>query len=232
MSKEKPLSSRQENILQFIWVYNGENGSAPSIREIGKATDISSTSVVNYNLKRLTDLGYLVRKKMVARGVQLTEMARAKFEPVEPIVEKIAELVANLFRVPLLGRITAGEPIEVNDNAFQTYDEDDSISIAADMLPSRTDDIFALRVDGYSMIGDMINDGDIVIMEKAERADDGTMVAAWVEGEGTTLKRIFSEPKTNKIRLQPSNPTMEPIFAPVNDVRVQGKVLMVLRHTT
>lgn len=230
MSKEKPLSTRQQNILQFIWEYNDENGSAPSIREIGKATDISSTSVVNYNLKRLTDLGYLVRKQMVARGLQLTDMARAMLNP-EPIVEKIDELVASLFRVPLLGSIVAGEPIEVNDNAFQTYDEDDSISIAADMLPSRTDDIFALRVDGYSMIGDMINDGDIVIMEKAERADDGTMVAAWVEGEGTTLKRIFSEPKLDRIRLQPSNPTMEPIFAPVQDVRVQGRVLMVLRQT-
>ncbi len=231
MSKEKPLSTRQQNILQFIWDYNGENGSAPSIREIGEATNISSTSVVNYNLKRLTELGYLLRKQMVARGLQLTDMARAMFEP-KPIVEKIDELVASLFRVPLLGRITAGEPIEVNDNAFQTYDDDDSISIAADMLPSRTDDIFALRVDGYSMIGDMINDGDIVIMEKAERADDGTMVAAWVEGEGTTLKRIFSEPKTNEIRLQPSNPTMKPIFADVEDVRVQGRVLMVLRETT
>ncbi len=231
MSKEKPLSTRQQNILQFIWDYNGENGSAPSIREIGEATNISSTSVVNYNLKRLTELGYLLRKQMVARGLQLTDMARAMFEP-KPIVEKIDELVSSLFRVPLLGRITAGEPIEVNDNAFQTYDDDDSISIAADMLPSRTDDIFALRVDGYSMIGDMINDGDIVIMEKAERADDGTMVAAWVEGEGTTLKRIFSEPKTNEIRLQPSNPTMKPIFADVEDVRVQGRVLMVLRETT
>jgi len=230
MSNEKPLSTRQQNILQFIWEYNDENGSAPSIREIGKATDISSTSVVNYNLKRLTDLGYLVRKQMVARGLQLTDMARAMLNP-EPVIEKIDELVASLFRVPLLGSIVAGEPIEVNDNAFQTYDEDDSISIAADMLPSRTDDIFALRVDGYSMIGDMINDGDIVIMEKAERADDGTMVAAWVEGEGTTLKRIFSEPKLDRIRLQPSNPTMEPIFAPVQDVRVQGRVLMVLRQT-
>jgi len=230
MSNEKPLSTRQQNILQFIWEYNGENASAPSIREIGKATDISSTSVVNYNLTRLTDRGYLVRKQMVARGLQLTDMARALFEPAEPVIEKIDELVAGLFRVPLVGNITAGELID-NSSDFQSYDDDDSISISTDMLPSRTDDIFALRVDGNSMIGDMINNGDIVIMEKAEDAADGTMVAAWVEGEGTTLKRIYREPKMKKIRLQPSNPTMDPIFAPVEDVQVQGRVLMVLRQT-
>ena len=229
MSKDKPLSTRQQNILQFIWEYNDENGNAPSIREIGKATSISSTSVVNYNLKRLTDLGYLVRKKMVARGLQLTEMARAMFEP-KPIVEKIDALVANLFRVPLRGRITAGELID-NSSDFEIYDEDDSIPIATDMLPSRTDDIFALRVDGDSMIGDMINDGDIVIMEKTEDVADGKMAAVWVEDDGTTLKRIYREPKTNEIRLQPSNPTMAAIMKPVNDVRVQGKVLMVLRQT-
>jgi repressor LexA len=230
MSKEKPLSTRQQNILRFIWEYNDENDSAPSIREIGEATDITSTSVVNYNLKRLTDLGYLIRKQMVARGLQLTDLARAMFET-KPVMGKIDELVASLFRVPLLGNIRAGEPIDINDSSFQTYDDDDSIGISTDMLPRNTDDIFALRVDGNSMIDDMINDGDIVIMEKAERADDGTMVAAWVEGEGTTLKRIYGEPKTNKVRLQPANPLYDPIIAPVEDVRVQGRVLMVLRQT-
>ena len=230
MNKEKPLSTRQQNILRFIWEYNDENDSAPSIREIGEATDITSTSVVNYNLKRLTDLGYLIRKQMVARGLQLTDMARAMFET-KPVINKIDELVASLFRVPMLGNIRAGDPIDLNDNAFQTYDDDDSVGISTDMLPSNTDDIYALRVDGDSMIDDMINDGDIVIMEKAERADDGTMVAAWVEGEGTTLKRIYGEPKTNQVRLQPANPLFEPIIAPVEDVRVQGRVLMVLRQT-
>lgn len=230
MSKEKPLSTRQQNILRFIWEYNDENDSAPSIREIGEATDITSTSVVNYNLKRLTDLGYLIRKQMVARGLQLTDLARAMFET-KPAKEKIDDLVASLFRVPLLGNIVAGEPIEISDSSFQTYDEDDCVGISTDMLPNKTDDIFALRVNGHSMINDMINDGDIVIMEKAERADDGTMVAAWVEGEGTTLKRIYGEPKTNSVRLQPANPSFEPIIAPVEDVRVQGRVLMVLRQT-
>lgn len=230
MSKDKPLSTRQQNILRFIWEYNDENDSAPSIREIGEATDITSTSVVNYNLRRLTDLGYLIRKQMVARGLQLTDIARAMFE-VKPAIAKIDELVASLFRVPLLGNITAGELIEINDNSFQTYDDDDSIGISTDMLPRKTDGIFALRVDGNSMINDMINDGDIVVMEKTEQADDGTMVAAWVEGEGTTLKRIYREPKTNQVRLQPANPLYDPIFAPVEDVRVQGRVLMVLRQT-
>lgn len=230
MSKDKPLSTRQQNILRFIWEYNDENDSAPSIREIGLATDITSTSVVNYNLKRLTDLGYLIRKQMVARGLQLTDLARAMFET-KPAKDKIDDLVASLFRVPLLGNIVAGEPIEISDSSFQTYDEDDCVGISTDMLPRNTDDIYALRVDGNSMIDDMINDGDIVIMEKAERADDGTMVAAWVEGQGTTLKRIYGEPKTNKVRLQPANPLYEPIIAPVEDVRVQGRVLMVLRQT-
>ncbi len=225
--KKKSLSKRQNAILRFIYEYTDENGSSPSIREIGIATKISSTSVVNYNLKRLVEYGYLVRKKMVARGIQLTDRTQAMFAP-----KQVDTFVSTLFRVPLLGNIVAGEPISITDNAFQTYDEDDSIGVAADMLPKRTDDIFALKVDGYSMVGDMINDGDIVILEKTEQPpDDGTMVAAWVDGEGTTLKRIYREPKQNRIRLQPSNPTMEPIYAAVEDVQVQGRVLMVLRQT-
>ncbi len=228
MSKKKPLSERQVAILRFIYEYNDENKNSPSIREIGEATKISSTSVVNYNLKRLVEYGYLVRKKMVARGIQITEMTQAMFKP-----EQIGDLVASLFRVPLLGNIVAGEPISISDSDFQTYDDDDSIGVSTEMLPSRTDDIFALKVDGYSMVGDMINDGDIVILEKTDQPpDDGRMVAAWVEGEGTTLKRIYREPKLNQVRLQPSNPTMDAIYAPVENVQVQGRVLMVVRQTT
>ncbi len=226
MSKQKSLSKRQREILHFIYEYSDENDNSPSIREIGEETKISSTSVVNYNLKRLVEYGYLVRKKMVARGIKITEKTRVMFEP-----EKIDNLVASLFRVPLLGNIVAGEPISISDSDFQTYDEDDSIGVSTDMLPNRTDDIFALKVDGYSMVGDMINDGDIVILEKAQRADDGTMIAAWVEDEGMTLKRIYSEPTLDRVRLQPSNPAMSPIYAPVGNVQVQGKVLMVLRQT-
>jgi repressor LexA len=98
------------------------------------------------------------------------------------------------------------------------------------MLPGRTDDLFALRVSGDSMIDAMVNDGDIVIMQQATTARDGEMVAVWLEGDDTTtLKYFYLEGK--RIRLQPANPIMEPIYADANKVKVQGKVMMVLRQT-
>ena len=123
----------------------------------------------------------------------------------------------------------AGEPIETGSGDFSVYDEEDAIEVSSAMLKGRVDDLFALRVNGESMIDAMVNDGDIVIMRKAETAKNGDMVAVWLAGDTTTLKYFYYD--GDRIRLQPANPTMQPIYAQPEDVQVQGKVMMVLRQT-
>lgn len=227
MSDEKPLSTRQKNILAFIRHYVLENTRPPTIREIGSAVEISSTSVVNYNLTKLKEKGYLERDAEVSRGLRLTKKASQMYGDA---VHGVSEALARVMRIPLLGNIVAGEPIEVGNNDFSTYDEDDAVELSATMLPGRIDDLFALRVSGDSMIDAMVNDGDIVIMRPEKLPKDGDMVAVWLEGDDTTtLKYIFNEGE--RVRLQPANPTMEPIYVDTEKVQVQGKVMMVLRQS-
>ncbi len=231
MSK-KSLSKRQESILKFISTYSDEHGRPPTIREIGKAVDISSTSVVNYNLTRLEDQGYLRRDPEVSRGIGFTEKAQ---EFLGAVVEKVNEVAGSVVerlgvvKIPLVGQIVAGSPIEVGNGDFSLYDEDAAIEIGSTMIKGRTDDLFALRVSGESMIDAMVNDGDIVVMRQQETAKNGDMVAVWLAGDTTTLKYFYYD--GDRIRLQPANPTMEPIYMRPEDVRVQGKVMMVLRQT-
>jgi repressor LexA len=231
---KKSLSERQKNILAYIQEYVAEFGRPPTIREIGKAVSISSTSVVNYNLTKLKERGMLERDAEVSRGLRLTEKVSAVTgqvrQSVNNAVDKANTAVASMFRVPLIGNIVAGSPIEVgNDGDFSVYDEEDAIELGSSMIPGRHDDLFALRVSGDSMIDAMVNDGDIVIMRKENDARNGDMVAVWLSDDTTTLKYFFHE--GNKVRLQPANPTMEPIYVDREDVQVQGKVMMVLRQT-
>lgn len=227
MSEKKALSERQKNILSFIHEYVQDNTRPPTIREIGKAVDISSTSVVNYNLTKLKEKGFLDRTAEVSRGLRLTTKA---VEIIGEAVNGVSEMLARVMRIPMLGNIVAGEPIETGNNDFSTYDEEDAVELSASMLTGRTDDLFALRVSGDSMIDAMVNDGDIVIMRSEKTARNGEMVAVWLKGDDTTtLKYFYNE--GNRIRLQPANPTMEPIYVDPAKVDVQGKVMMVLRQT-
>jgi repressor LexA len=223
---EKPLSNRQKNILEYIQQYAQSHGRPPTIREIGTAVSISSTSVVNYNLTRLEEMGMLERDADVSRGLRLTEKAAQAYGAVRTAV---AETIASIVRVPLLGNIVASQPIPTVNDGFSVYDEDDAIQISTTMLPGKTDDLFALRVSGDSMIDAMVNDGDIVIMRQDNTARNGDMVAALVGGDTITLKRFYNEGE--RIRLQPANPTMGPIYVDPGEVQVQGKVMMVLRQT-
>ena len=231
---KKSLSERQKNILAYIEEYVAEFGRPPTIREIGGAVNISSTSVVNYNLTKLKERGLLERDAEVSRGLRLTEKVTAATEQVKQSVGKAVEkantAVGSIFRVPLIGNIVAGSPIEVgNDGDFSVYDEEDAIELGSSMIPGRHDDLFALRVSGESMIDAMVNDGDIVIMRKENDARNGDMVAAWLRDGTTTLKYFYRE--NGRIRLQPANPTMDPIYVAPEEVQVQGKVMMVLRQT-
>jgi repressor LexA len=228
--QDKPLSKRQQNILDYIWDYLQAHQRPPTIREIGEATSISSTSVVNYNLERLVERGLLEREAEVSRGLRLSEQAVKLYEAVTAVPLALAEGVSRMLRVPLLGNIVAGEPIEVGNNDFSTYDEEDAVDISANMISGRQDNLFALRVSGESMIDAMVNDGDIVIMRQQETANNGDMVAVWLTPDDTTtLKHFFHE--GDRIRLQPANPTMDPIFVQPEQVQVQGRVMMVLRQT-
>jgi repressor LexA len=172
------LSERQQKILAFIKSFSLENGYPPTIREIGVATDISSTSVVNYNLNALQKEGYIKRDRTVSRGIRLAET-----------LEEL-RAAADLIRVPLWGRIVAGEAIPGPDADFALG----TIELTRDVVPAGND-TFALEVSGDSMIDAFINDGDVVIMQHQETAENGDMVAAWLVNEQeTTLKRYFHEP--------------------------------------
>lgn len=230
---KKGLSERQKNILAYIQEYVAEFGRPPTIREIGSAVNISSTSVVNYNLTKLKERGLLERDAEVSRGLRLTdkvaETTGQARQAVSQAVQKMGTAVSSMFRVPLIGNIVAGSPIEGVNGDFSVYDEEDAIELSSSMLPGRHDDLFALRVSGDSMIDAMVNDGDIVIMRQDNDARNGDMVAVWLSDDTTTLKYFYRE--GNKIRLQPANPTMEPIYVDREEVQVQGKVMMVLRNT-
>jgi repressor LexA len=228
MSDEKPLSKRQKNILNYISRYLQENRRPPTIREIGRAVNISSTSVVNYNLTKLKEKGFLERDAEVSRGLRLTQKGRPEYGAA---VSAVVEAASRLIRVPLLGNIVAGEPIEVGNTDFSTYDEEDAIELSSNMLSGKTEDLFALRVSGDSMIDAMVNDGDVVIMRRQEVARNGEMVAVWLTTSDTTTLKYFHH-EGNRVRLQPANPTMEPIYVDPKEVRVQGKVEMVVRQTT
>jgi repressor LexA len=229
---EKPLSTRQRNMLEFIRTYRDENDRPPTIREIGAAVGISSTSVVNYNLKRLEALEYLRRDADVSRGISFTEKAEKLLGIFSETVSGMASAAAEnlgLVRIPLAGNIVASEPIDLVNDGFSAYDEDDAIEISASMINGRTGELFALRVDGNSMIDARVYDGDIVVLQQQNTANNGDMVAVWLAGDTTTLKYFYNE--GDQIRLQPANPDMEPIYVPPEDVQVQGRVMMVLRQT-
>ncbi len=207
------LSERQSKILSFLRTFTVDNGYPPTIREIGKSVGISSTSVVNYNLDALQREGYIYRDRTVSRGLRLAEGLKSLTGN------------ANIVTIPLMGHIAAGEPILIPEGA---YDPDDSIELARDLVPDETD-VYALKVQGTSMIDALINDGDTVVMRKTSTADNGDMVAAWLEEkEETTLKRFYQEGE--RIRLQPENQTMDPIYVAHDKVTIQGRVIAVIRQ--
>jgi repressor LexA len=130
--------------------------------------------------------------------------------------------------VPLLGRIAAGEPIPVPSSDFSVMG-DETVELTRGLLPLDTASLYALQVRGNSMIDAMIGDGDIVVMQQQDTARNGELVAVWLkEEEETTLKRFFLE--NGRVRLQPENPSMQPIYANPRNVQIQGKVMLVVRR--
>jgi repressor LexA len=209
------LSARQQAIVEFIQRFTHQHQYPPTIREIGQEVGISSTSVVNYNLNILEREGLIERDREVSRGIKLAGTAAQVFDP------------RSLVSVPVLGRIAAGEPIPVPSSNFAVMGEE-TIELTRGLLPADTLDVYALQVRGNSMIDAMIGDGDIVVMKHQQTAQNGELVAVWLsDREETTLKRFFLE--NGRVRLQPENPTMKPIYPDPSHVKIQGKVVLVIR---
>ncbi len=205
------LSARQSSIFEYIRDFLDEKDYPPSIRDIQRGCGISSTSVVDYNLRRLEEKGVLRRDREVSRGIELLEGRRR----------------ARTVDVPVLGAIAAGQPIPVPASERWQADVEDTVTVTEEMLRGRRN-VFALRVKGESMIEDLIADGDIVFLEPAATAADGEKVAVWLEDRGeVTLKRLYRE--GDRVRLQPANSAMPPIYADASDVRVQGRFITSIR---
>ena len=208
----KDLSPKQQSILRFIRQFIDEHDYPPSIRQIQDGCSISSTSVVDYNLKKLEGYGYIRRDREVSRAIELLERGGRR---------------PRALAVPIIGQIAAGQPIPVpTADTWSNIDYSESIEVTRDMVGNRRN-VYGLRVKGTSMIDALVNDGDIVLMEAATTADNGEMVAAWLKREQeATLKRFYHE--RDRIRLQPANQTMAPIYTDPANVEVQGKVLLTI----
>jgi len=233
------LSERQRKILQFIVSFVSENEFPPTIREIGEQVGISSTSVVNYNLAKLEELGLISRRKEVSRGLSLNWDRLNELVPalaMNPSASTLQSMPSNrhnnhdaflpsMMRIPVLGAIAAGLPIQVEAKAPESTD--DWVELPDGVIKARGP-LFALRVKGDSMIDASVLNGDVVVLRQQETANDGEMVAAWIEGdEETTLKYLYREGRN--VRLQPANPAYAPIIRPANKVRINGRVVYIVR---
>ncbi len=231
--RSEGLSERHRKIMDFLTRFQDQTGYSPSIRQIGDSIGVKSTSLIDYYLNQLQQMGIIERDEHVSRSIRVVNPV-----PTAPIAQRATEVVraaanavADMLRVPVVGRIVASAPIPVPASDLNYFDSESSVDIARSLLPAKEkpSDLFALEVSGDSMIDAMINDGDLIIMKKAQEAHNGEMVAVWLDdNDETTLKYFYKE--TNRIRLQPANPTMQPIYIDdPNIVQVQGKVVMVIR---
>ena len=211
------LSLRQEKILGYIHEFLHKNGYPPAIRDIQNDLKISSTSVVAYNLKALQEKGKITRDGKVSRGITVPALPGATIVP-PPMLGHM---------VPLLGVITAGSPLP--DPEDVTADDAEKIEVPADFLTAdKLRDVYALRVRGHSMIDALIDDGDIVLLRFQQTAENGQMVAARLLDENAvTLKKFYHEGA--RVRLQPANVTMEPIYTTPANLKIEGRVVGVLR---
>lgn len=202
------LTDRQQEILTYIEREVRTTGVPPSIRQIGLALGISSTNGVRAHLQALEKKGYIHRSSRTSRGIaSLDRLRRSASRSLQNIVE-----------IPILGRVTAGLPILAVENREGT--------LALDPSLAKTTDTFALRIEGDSMIGAGILDGDYVVVRPQQNADNGDIVVALFD-ESVTVKRFFRE--RQGFRLQPENPRFEPLHVP--EVEICGKVVALVRPT-
>ena len=210
----KKLSERQRAILTFIEEFIEDRGYPPSVRDIQHGCDISSTSVVAYNLDILKQGGHIRRDAEVSRGLELVDSPSRRRRP---------EIVA----VPLMGTVAAGVPFPLPTAESWAEEAQETIELPQ-AIAGRGDGVYALRVKGNSMIDALIGDGDLVIMEAARSVQNGQMAAVRLKlEEETTLKRFYAEGP--KVRLQPANTQMAPLIVQAENVEVLSRLVAVWR---
>ncbi|MFH0768949.1 MAG: transcriptional repressor LexA [Chloroflexota bacterium] len=210
----KTLSSRQQRIIDFVRRFWSDAGYPPTVRDIVSGCDISSTSVVDYNLDILEREGYIRRHSGISRGIELLTRSPA---------------TGHSFKVPIIGQISAGAPIPVPAaDAWDTTDSSDTLEVSEDLTHAKKG-VYALKVKGSSMVDALINDGDIVLMQYVNAVENGEMAAVWFKAEKeVTLKKFYLE--RGRVRLQPANSQMKPIYAEPDNIEIQGKVIAVIRQ--
>ena len=210
----KALSSKQQHIIDFVRHFWVDRGYPPTIRDIVNGCGISSTSVVDYNLNILKREGYIRRHPEVSRGIELLARSSAR---------------GYRLQVPIIGQIAAGKPIPVpTPDTWDTTASSETLEVTKD-LTRGGEGVYALRVKGSSMVDALINDGDIVLMQYVNVVENGETAAIWLKDEKeATLKKLYVEP--DRIRLQPANTQMQPIYAEPDNVEIQGKVIAVIRQ--
>jgi repressor LexA len=202
------LSKRQQDILDFIKEEVRQKGYPPSVREIGEAVGLASSSTVHGHLSRLESKGLIRRDPTKPRAIEIMNLEEANNIP-----------KVNVVNVPLLGKVTAGMPITAIENIEEYFPLPES------MVP-HDDHVFMLEIMGESMIEAGIHDGDYVIVKQQSSANNGDIVVAMTEDDEATVKRFFKE--SDYIRLQPENSNMEPII--LRDVSILGKVIGLYRQ--
>lgn len=214
MTIKKTLSNRQDSILDFIHHFVDTNQFPPSVRDIQAGCNISSTSVVDYNLQILQREGFLRRRPEISRGIEL-------------LYENDSSENIDLISIPVLGTIAAGKPLEVLSPDSWQEEPLETVDLPPFLVQNKSD-VYALRVKGSSMVDALVGDGDLVLMEPINQPENGDMVAAWLtDSEEVTLKKFFLEGRN--VRLQPANTTMAAITVPASKVAVKGRVVGVVR---
>jgi repressor LexA len=202
---DMPLTKRQKEILDFLEAFLEEHGYPPSFEEIARHFGYTSLATVHEHLENLRQKGYIRKSYNASRSIELIPSGRT----------------AAALELPLLGRVAAGVPIEA-------IEDQETVAVPQDMI-SRGGQHYVLRVKGNSMIDEQIRDGDFVIVNARNTAQNGEVVVALVNGEMATVKKFYLE-RDGRVRLQPANAALPPLYYPGEDVRVQGVVVGVIRR--
>ncbi|MDR1619098.1 MAG: transcriptional repressor LexA [Clostridiales bacterium] len=203
----KKLINSQQAIYEYIVDYYQKNSIPPTVREICAAVGLNSTSTVHAHLAKLEENGLIQRNPSKQRSIVITEMQNAQGMP-----------------VPLVGNVAAGTPILAVENIEEEYQMPPQF-----LKGGKAGEVFMLRVEGNSMVDIGMLNRDQIIVHNGLQVNNGDIVVARIQGERATVKRFFQEGDSGRIRLQPENSTMQPIYVAFNDIEIVGKVIGLLR---
>jgi len=236
MGRKHNVEDRTDEAFEAIEKFWGKTGMSPSLREIGKAMGVTSSSLIRYYVNKLEKAGKVKRNDNRSRNILLVPQKLPKPVPIRRGKIRIAPQERSILDIPNYGPIAAGIPLHLPDASFKktrkNHSDQTVVHIPESYLPAgvKADNVFALHVEGDSMRDAMLTDGDIVILQKTsiDQVKDGDIVAAWIiDTQETTLKRF--EKTKRGISLRPENPDYDIIYLQPDEVEIQGKLLVVLR---